>query len=325
MRTRTAGGERGYDHAAVHYRSHDELLAVVVPFVRAGLDAGEPTLVSLEQDKADLVRAELRDGSGAAFLTADDLYARPAAAIKSYRELMADLVAGGARGIRIFGEIPRSGLGATWDWWARYEAAVNHIYDEFPLRSMCGYDTRTTPRHVLDDVARTHPFVVTADGRHLTNDRYVQPPTFLAAPRPMSDHALQRTPPLVDLVDPAPSAARRATLDCNRTGLLPDDVEDLLLSVTEIVTNALRHGRPPVRLRVWSDTERLVVTVHDTGPGPADPFAGLLPAPDRAHGGFGLWLAHQLCHHVAFHRDDTGFTIRLTMGGTTVPTDRHAG
>ncbi len=311
---RTSAGGRGYDHAAVYYGSYDELLAVVVPFVRAGVDAGEPTVVSLTREKSDLVRAALPDASDVEFLVADDLYARPAAAIKSYRELMADYVAAGARGIRIFGEVPRSGLGDTWDWWARYEAAVNHIYDEFPLRSMCGYDTRTTPRHVLDDVARTHPFVRTAGNRHLANDRYVEPPSFLTAPRTMTDHPIQRTPPLVDLTDPTPIVARRAVRAANRTNLSADEVEDLLLAVTEIVTNAVRHGRPPVRLRAWSDTGRVVVTVHDRGTGPTDPFAGLLPASNRSTGGFGLWLAHQLCHHVTFAGDDGGFTVRLTMG-----------
>ncbi|MFE9750207.1 anti-sigma factor RsbA family regulatory protein [Saccharothrix saharensis] len=314
MTTSTDKSGRGYDHAAVYYDSYDELLAVVVPFVRGGVDGGEPTVVSLDKVKSDLVRAALPDASNVEFLVADDLYARPAAAIKSYRELMAAFVADGAQAIRIFGEVPRSGLGPTWDWWARYEAAVNHIYDEFPLRSMCGYDTRTTPRHVLDDVARTHPFVVTADGLHLRDDRYVEPPVFLTTPRTMTDHPIQHTPPLVDLIDPAPFTARRAVLAANRTRLTSDELDDLLLATTEVVTNALRHGRPPVRVRAWSDTDRLIVTVHDRGAGPDDPFAGLLPAADRSTGGFGLWLAHQLCHHVTFAGDEQGFTIRLTMG-----------
>ncbi len=67
-------------------------------------------------------------------------------------------------------------------------------------------------------------------------------------------------------------------------------------------------------MKAWAGTAHLVVTVHDTGPGPDDPFAGLLPAADREPGGFGLWLAHQLCAHAAPHRDEDGFTVRLTAG-----------
>ncbi|WP_396135249.1 hypothetical protein [Amycolatopsis sp. A133] len=57
----------------------------------------------------------------------------------------------------------------------------------------------------------------------------------------------------------------------------------------------------------------MVVSVHDAGEGPTDPFAGLLPA-DRTTGGRGLWIAHQICSQVTLHRDDTGFTARLVAG-----------
>ncbi|MEU4252928.1 sensor histidine kinase [Amycolatopsis sp. NPDC026612] len=307
----TAG--RGYDHAAIHYTSEADLLAVVVPFLDGGLTAGEPTVVSLAPERAELVRKALPPSADTCFLPIDDLYARPAAAIKSYREMMAGFVAGGASGIRIVGEVPGAAIDTSWDWWARYEAAVNHAYDEFPLRSMCAYDTRTTPRHVLDDVARTHPFVATAGGGHQVNAGYVDPLTFLSTSRPMTPHPIQHTAPLVELTDPRPPAARRAVVDANRTDLPEAEIEDFVLAVSEIVENALRHGRPPVRVRIWADRAHMVVTVHDTGEGAGDPFAGLLPA-ERATGGRGLWITHQVCSQVALHRDDTGFTVRLTAG-----------
>ncbi|MEQ0559765.1 sensor histidine kinase [Amycolatopsis sp. NEAU-NG30] len=309
----TATDQRGYDHAAVHYTSDAELLAVVVPFLEKGIAAGEPTVVSLEPRRAELVRAALPRSAGTHYLIIEDVYVRPAAAIRSYRDLMARLVGGGATGIRIFGEIPAAAIGADWSSWARYEAAVNHAYDEFPLRSMCAYDTRTTPRQVLDDVARTHPFLATPDGGHHVNAGYVDPVAFLAAPQPMTPYPVQQTAPLVELIDPQPPAARRAVLDFDRTGLPAAELDDLVLAVSEIVDNALRHGRPPVRFRLWAGPGQMVVTVHDTGDGVGDPFAGLLPA-DRHIGGRGLWIAHQICSQVTLHRDDTGFTVRLTAG-----------
>ncbi len=308
----TGTAARGYDHAAVHYASDDELLAVGVPFLTGGIAAGEPTVVSLEPDRAELLRAALPADSGTHFLATGELYARPAAAIRSYRELMAGFVAGGAAGIRIFGEIPRAAIDTSWDWWARYESAVNHAYDEFPLRSICAYDTRTTPRHVLDDVARTHPFVATPGGRR-ANDGYVDPLAFLAGPRPMVLYPIQRTPPLVELADPQPREARQAVLAVNKTELPAAEIDDLVLAVSEIADNALRHGRPPVTLRIWADPACMVVTVHDAGDGPGDPFAGLLPA-EREVGGRGLWITHQVCSQVTLHRDPTGFTARLTAG-----------
>ncbi|MET8998472.1 sensor histidine kinase [Amycolatopsis sp. NPDC004169] len=302
----------GYDHAAVHYRGDEELLAVAVPFLERGLAAGEPTLVSLEPERAELVRAALPPSARVEYLSTRDLYARPAAAIRSYRELLAGFVAGGAAGISIFGEIPPAAIDTSWDWWARYEAAVNHAYGEFPLRSVCAYDTRTTPGHVLDDVARTHPFVATPGG-HEANTGYVDPLSFLTGPRPMTPLPIEHTAPRAELADPSPGDARRAVLATAPVDLPAAEVDDLVLAVSEIVDNALRHGRPPVRVRIWAGAGQMVVSVHDAGPGPADPFAGLLPA-ERRVGGRGLWIAHQICSEVALHRDETGFTARLTAG-----------
>jgi anti-sigma regulatory factor (Ser/Thr protein kinase) len=311
---------RGHDHAAVRYGSDAELLAVAVPFLEAGLAAGEPTLVSLDPDRAELVRRALSPSAEVQYLAPADVYARPAATIRSYRELMAGFVAEGAREIRALGELPRFAIDTSWDWWVRYEAAVNHAYDDFPLHSICAYDTRTTPRYVLDDVARTHPFLASPGGGRLGNAGFVDPRAFLAGPRPMTPHPIQHTAPLAELIDPQPSAARRAVLDVAKTDLPAAEIDDLVLAVSEIVDNALRHGRPPVELRIWADADQVVVTVHDTGEGPGDPFAGLLPAA-RHIGGRGLWIAHQVCGQVSLHRDETGFTARLTVGNAWL---RHA-
>ncbi|MDQ7807331.1 MEDS domain-containing protein [Amycolatopsis sp. A133] len=237
--------DRGYDHAAVHYTRDEELLGVAVPFLEGGLAAGEPTLVSLEPERAELVRGALPPSAPVEYLATGDLYVRPAAAIKSYRAMMAGFVDGGAAGIRIFGEIPPAAIGAAWDGWARYESAVNHAYGEFPLRSMCAYDTRTTPRHVLDDVARTHPFVATPGGGHHTNTGYVDPRSFLAGPRPMTPLPIELTAPLAELADPRPADARRAVVATAPADLPAAEVDDLVLAVSELVDNALRHGHPP--------------------------------------------------------------------------------
>ncbi|GIG88381.1 sensor histidine kinase [Plantactinospora endophytica] len=313
MRTGAAAGHEGYYHEAVPYHSDDELLAVVVPFLLGGVEAGEPTVVSLGERTGGLVRAALPADSGVTFLPGGDLYARPAVAIRSYQRMLAGYVADGATQIRIIGEVPRAALGPTWDWWARYESAINHAYDTFPLWSMCAYDTRITPAPVLDDVLRTHPRVVTADGRR-PSEAYTEPKAYLSEDRAPLPDPLQRAAPVVELVDPSPTRARQA-VDGVADGRLPaDDVEDLVVAVSEAVTNALRHGRPPVRFRLWVGADRIVVEVADGGGGPADPFAGLLPAADGGAGGLGLWITYQSCNHVALHRAPDAFTLRLTAG-----------
>ncbi|WP_346533648.1 sensor histidine kinase [Micromonospora sp. DPT] len=318
MRTGAAAGHRGYFHEAVCYGSDDDLLAVVVPFLTGGIAAGEPTLVALGDRNTALVRAALGPDSGVSYLDGGDVYARPTAAIRSYRQLLADHVAAGAGQIRIIGELPTSAFGATWDWWARYESAINHAYDDFPLWSMCAYDTRTTPTAMLADVLRTHPRTAMPDGRHVPNEGYTPPEAYLRENRPIVPDPLQADAPAVELHDPTPARAREAVHEAGRGRLKVDDVDDLAVAVSEVVTNALRHGRPPVRFRLWVGEDRIVVSVEDRGAGPSDPYAGLLPAGGAAPGGLGLWITHQSCNYVVMHRGPDAFTLRLTAGNPHV-------
>ncbi|WP_460916125.1 MEDS domain-containing protein [Plantactinospora veratri] len=198
--------------------------------------------------------------------------------------MLAGYVAGGAGQIRIIGEVPRAALGATWDWWARYESAINHAYDSFPLWSMCAYDTRITPAPVLEDVLRTHPRVVTADGRR-PSETYTEPKAYLTEERPVLPDPIQRTPPLVELVDPSPNRARQAVYQAD-SGVLPtEEVEDLVVAVSETVTNALRHGRSPVRFRLWAGVDRIVVAVSDEGAGRRIPSPACCRRPTAARAG----------------------------------------
>jgi len=303
----------GYLHEAVCYGTDEELLAVVLPFLRDGIAEGEQTIVALGEPNTALVREALGDGAQTLFQSGGDLYARPAGAIRAYRDLFTEYTAGGARRIRVVGELPPTALAVTWDWWVRYESAINDAYREFPLWTMCAYDTRTTPAEVLDDVARTHPHIAAGD-RHLTSQDYVEPGLFLRQDRPVAPDPLELTPPVAELADPTPAAARTALVRLSEGVLDTDTLDDLRIAVTETVTNAMIHGVPPTTVRVWTGPDRVVVTVTDGGTGPADPFAGLRAAAHAPMGGLGLWLTYQLCDHVAMSHTTDGFTIRLISG-----------
>jgi anti-sigma regulatory factor (Ser/Thr protein kinase) len=313
MRTGAAARHTGYFHEALCYSSDDEFLTIGVPFLLDGVQAGEPTLLALDDHRADMIRAAMPTTQGLTFLNGRDMYARPASVIQFYRQLLADHVAVGAGQIRILGELTPSSFGVTWDWWARYEAAINHAYDDFPLWTMCAFDTRLVPEPILDDVWQTHPRSVTAQERHVVNARFVDPKDFLNRRRPVADDPIQRAVPVIELINPSPAAARQAVIDADPGTLPAKDIEDLTVAVSEAVTNAICHGRPAVRMAVWIGTDRVIVTVRDAGGGPSDPFAGLLPM-RKDVGGLGLWLVHQLCSHVTLEHHDDGFTLRLTAG-----------
>src|ERR1700712_2645886 len=96
MRTGAADGHRGYFHEAGFYGSDDEFLDLVVPFVEGGIAAGEPTLLAFGEPNEKLVRDAMGEPEGLSYLRGSAQYARPAGAIKKYRDLLAEHVAGGA-------------------------------------------------------------------------------------------------------------------------------------------------------------------------------------------------------------------------------------
>lgn len=310
MRSDAAHCHEGFFHESAFYGSDDEFLALAVPFLEDGLRAGEPTLVACTAENAALLRGALGRDESVTFLQGSGQYSRPADAIARYRDIFQTHATAGAEQIRVIGEVPH----APWNWWARYEAAVNQAFAEFPLWGVCPYDTRTTPADVLADVVRTHPHIATVSGRH-ANPGFR--PGFPASP-PCPD-VLQRGPALVELINASPAAVRRAvSMAIGATRLSEDAAHDIVYAASELVTNGLNHGEIPVTFRLWADESRVVVTVTDHGPGPADPIAGLMPTAVTESAGLGLWLLHRTCDYVSMNRDEHGFTVQAAIGGPLV-------
>ena len=156
---------------------------------------------------------------------------------------------------------------------------------------------------------------MTTDG-WAPNPHFTPPAEYVSA-LPVPAEPLEDTPPRLAALDVTDFiglrhavAAELATVDAPR-----DPIEDYLLAVDEMSSNAARHGRPPISLRLWTAPDRIVCTIADRGPGWDDPFAGYGPAhgEDLSRGGMGLWLARQLCDHVDITTDAEGTRVRLTL------------
>jgi anti-sigma regulatory factor (Ser/Thr protein kinase) len=170
----------------------------------------------------------------------------------------------------------------------------------------------TTPPAVVDIVERTHPRIVSPSGQRRENGRYQDALVFEGLP--YAPDPLEGSTPVAGLVKRPAAEARYALAQIARGRVPGTIVQDLLIGVTEAITNAQRHGRPPVTARIRAAPDRVVFAVHDTGHGPAERLAGLVPVPssipDR-HLGVGLWVTHQLDIDVTLRRAGDGFTVRL--------------
>ena len=318
MSTAVASAREGLFHEASIYSSDTELCGTALPFLDDGLAAGEPTYVILGPRGEGLIRRELGEPAGLHYMSAADAYVNPALTVKSYRDVLESDVRAGAEQIRFITEVPHPGVGKAWDWWGRYESAANAIFADLPVWAVCTYDRRSTPPAVLDEVVRSHPFLAKPGRVHEPNRAYEPPATFLARRSAGYIDPLESGEPVVTLVNPTLSEARRVAVAVAGPRLGAEVADNLALAVSEIVTNAVRYGRSPVSMCVWAGPDRVVATVTDGGDGFRDATLGLMPVDFDSNGGRGLWIAGQLCDHLSISNDPNGFTIRLVVGTPTV-------
>ena len=303
-----------FRHDLLVHDSVEELAAVAVPFLRAGLERGDTALIVTRPPSAAVLRDALGGDGDVVVLDQHAVYGqRTPAALTALRKLAARR-AGGAPRVRIVGETEFGETPRQWREWVRYEAVLNQALAAAPLWGLCVYDSRRLPEELLSAGLRTHPYVATAQGRR-PNPDYEQPADFLRS-LPTMPEPLEDSEPLLDVDDVTDLAGMRHAVAqrLDALGGSPDRTEDLHLAIDEMAANAARHGRPPVRVRLWGSADRVVCTISDSGPGMDAPFAGYGPAhgEDLSRGGMGLWLARQLCDHVDVIDAGTGLTVRLT-------------
>jgi anti-sigma regulatory factor (Ser/Thr protein kinase) len=267
-----------FAHEAVFHDGPDALAAELAAAVLAGMAVGDAVLVCLRDREWWPLRDALGPRAAAVVHIAPDVrYSRPGVAMATVRRFADEALAGGAATAWSIGAIPFERT-ARDRRWVRYEAAVDEVLGSLPLRAVCAYDTATTPAAMLDAARRTH-------GPHRSE------PVMASAGRPP-------TAPVFGLRDATPAAVRAAlgrafagTLDAER-------LDDVLLIASELVTNARRHGAPPVAVRAWSLDGGMVLEVTDRGTGLVDRYPDLRPNRGTSDGGYGWWLVGQLADDV---------------------------
>ena len=170
------------------------------------------------------------------------------------------------------------------------------------------YDTAALEPAVSADVGRTVPLPPPA-GRRVTDQEHATPPAPLP-PAPLPPPGADATCHTyrTDLTKVRALVLQRA----RSAGLSEGRANDLVLAVSEVAANTLRHTQSAGTLTIWRQAGQLVCEIQDEGT-ITDPLAGQhRPGPD-ATGGHGLWLVYQVCDLVELRSDENGTTIRMHM------------
>lgn len=300
--------EDGYRHAALFYAGRDEFVARLVPFIRDGVAAGEPTLVVVGAPKIDALREALGpDAEAVDFADMQDVGANPALIIPAWEAFVEAHPGQSLRGIGepIFPERNPSELAEC----QHHERLLNPALAGSELFLVCPYDTVALPPDVVEEARRSHP-LEHAHGTNRPISSYrgeVACNGLLTEPLPEPESATQ---PFVFEHETLSAARSFVTQYGLAAGLGPAKLENLVLASGELASNSVRHGGGRGSLRLWRDDQRLVCEIRDHGR-ISDPLVDRR-RPDRGQqGGWGLWIANQVCDLVQLRSLPDGVVARL--------------
>ena len=307
----SAAEQAPYRHEAMFYAGLDGFVDALLPFLRDGVAAGDPTLVVVSAEKIARLRAALGpDAAGVEFADMAHVGANPAHIIPAWSTFIEEHR---GRPIRGVGEpIDASRDAITLTECHRHAALLNLAFADTPgFWLVCPYDTTALPEDVLHEAGRTHPVVVDGGERRASEgyagDEAIAAPFEDPLPPPHTTfHALAFDAATIEEV------RRFVTEHATQAGLDPARTSDVVIAVSEIATNSVRHGGGAGVLRTWTDGATFTCEIRDRGV-ITDPLAGRVEPTTAQVEGRGMWLANRLCDLVQVRAFADGGAVRLHM------------
>jgi anti-sigma regulatory factor (Ser/Thr protein kinase) len=310
----------GYRHDAVMYTGPADFLNATLGFINDSIARSEPILVVVDEEKIDALKYELgADARAVDFADMTEIGANPGRIIGAWHEYLNERGHGGS--VRGIGEPLYAARSAE-------ELAECHLHEAllniaFPAETdfwlMCPYDLMSLKDDVLAEAFRTHPAIV--DGsRRRSSSNYRVPEIAqlfageLAAP---PDHAITVPFGVTGLA----RLRRLVAAVAAQMHFHGPQVDEMVVAVNELATNAIEHGAGGGVARVWDDADSFCFEVVDSGSF-LEPLAGRIPPSPAQTGGRGLWIVNQVCDLVQIRSNATGTTIRgraRRIGSTSVP------
>ncbi|GAB4006072.1 sensor histidine kinase [Glycomyces albus] len=299
-----------FEHPALFYSGADSYLAGTIPYIDAGLDAGEPVAVAVPTPNLASVRNAL--GACAEHVLLIDMAeagANPGRIIPGVLHAFAD--AHFDHRVRLITESTWPGrTEIEYPACAQHEALINLAFTGRAATVLCPYDTAGLDRRMLADARATHPVLIDRNGHHYSHQ--------YDPDRVFNDYNQRLPAPPRSAIE---RAVEPATLDNARwfltsyglkVGLSVTQLIDLEIAVTELLTNSIKHGGGTGILRVWADDRHLICDVSDGGH-LTDPLTGRRPAEGGQRHGRGLLLANHIVDLVRTHTSSSGTTVRIHL------------
>jgi anti-sigma regulatory factor (Ser/Thr protein kinase) len=300
---------RQFRHLALFYRGRDEYLTGLCDFIQSSRARGHAVFAAVPGRQAEQLRRRLGDDS-AQVAVADmaELGRNPARIIP---EVLAFAQSHPGQDVCCVGEPIWPGRTTEEiEEAVRHEALVNLAFRDRPVTFLCAYDSARLPRWVVADAASTHPSVVTGQ-REAVSAGYLSAP---ALP-PRCERALSGPPAQAEALgyrDDLRSVRSFIASRAEQAGLGPSRISDLVIAVSELAANTVRHAGGDGIVHIWRTERKVVCQVADRGQ-ITDPLAWHRAQSGLALGGQGLWLVNQLCDLVQARTSQAGTVARLHM------------
>ncbi|MDI6105137.1 MEDS domain-containing protein [Actinoplanes sp. NEAU-A12] len=306
----------GFCHSLLAVDAPDTIERQLVPLLRRKINARQAVLMVVGAATEQTVRDRLGgDADALQWAPPDGFYQRLGFAYRSFGRLL-DERCSRRQPVHLVAEpdlisaasAPVNRAAA----FLGYEAMVNDVFARYGCPITCIWHSHHHPATVIDGVREVHGRQVTVEGEQ-DNPRYMAPATYLNA---HAQATMTPTPPVTEIDGLVWEVGQLATCRADvvdwagRHRFAPAAARQVAMAISEVVSNGLQHGRPPVHMRAWAYHDTLIVHIEDHGAQPIPADAGYRPPATPVDAG-GLWVARQLADVLLTHTGHGRTAVRL--------------
>ncbi|MEV6599868.1 MEDS domain-containing protein [Actinoplanes sp. NPDC051346] len=305
-----------FRHGVLVVDAEDTIERRLVPLLRREITAGQAVLMVVGSRTARIVRDRLgRDADALRWGDMDGFYQRLGFTYSGFERYLREQHSQ-RQTVHVVAEPdvvsdPLAPMDRTAAY-LKYEAMTNEVYAGYGCPITCIWHRQHHTASIIDDVRRVHGRELTAQGDR-ENPGYVPPVAYLEA---RSRAPMTSTPPATDVdltvwdFDELGGCRAAVARWAAQHHFAPAAVRHVIAATSEVVTNGLHHGRPPVRVHAWTQDGTLVVHVEDQGGQPVPADAGYR-RPAILAGAAGLWIARQVADVLLTRTEGGRTTVRM--------------